>query len=386
MASNKKRFILPIIIIAIAIVIMMALFSGRKPAEVKQPPDKALLVETTQVFKEKHQFIVESQGTVMPKINSSLVSQVSGKVIAISPSFVKGGFFKAGDVLVEIEPDDYQTAVKSAQANLARAQATLIEEKAKSKVAEREWQQFMKGKAPDLYLRKPQLAREVANVQAAEADLEKAKRNLSRTKIIATFNGIVKDKQVDLGQFVNMGTPIATLYGTDIAEVRLPVSDDKMAFMSFSTAFEITTQKPTVTFTDVSTQKQKVGTIIRTEGIVDDKNRMVFLVAQINDPYGLEQQGKSMEFGRFVKADIIGKTLPSVAKVKRDYLLEGDRLMVVKDEQLNLVDVTVVKMDNLYTYISNGVENGDKVVTTNLKNPLHGTKVKLVEQMASSGE
>ncbi len=381
-----KKILLPIGVIAIAVAIMLTLFGARTPPEQKEEQTKDLLVEVLPVMSLSDNLTVSSQGTVQPKINTALVSEVTGKIIWISELFVKGGLFKKGEVLVRVDDADYRTAVKSAEASLARAKATLEEEKARAKVAQKEWDDFMQGDAPDLYIRKPQLAREVANVQAAEADVERAKRDLARTEIRANFDGLIKSKMADLGQFVSRGSTLANVYGTDIAEVRLPVSDLDVSFLSFDSAYELNIQKPSVEFSSSFGSEQKIwsGTIVRSEGVVDESNRLVYLVAEINDPYGIKTNHSAIEFGRFVQAKIIGKQVEQLVVMPRDLIYQERQALVVADGKLDIRDIVVEKLDKQYAYVSSGLTAGEQLISTNIKNPLQGTPVKVLAEVISS--
>lgn len=380
-----KRKLLPVVIIVSAIVVMLMLFGLRTPPEKKQESKKDLLVEVIPAIQLQDNLKVTSQGTVEPKIKSTLVSEVSGKIIWVSPAFVNGGLFKEGETLVKVDARDYETSLKTAEANLARAEATLEEEKARAKVAEKEWQEFMEGDAPDLYLRKPQLAREFANVQAAQADVERAKRELGRTKIRASFNGLVKQKQADLGQFVNKGTPVAELYGTDIAEIRLPVSDLDVSFLSFDSAYELKLQQPKVELSSVISGETKswVGTIVRSEGVIDTRTRMVYLVAEINDPYGIDSKQNAIEFGRFVQADIMGKQVENLVLMPRDLIYQEDKAIIAANGKLEIRDVNITKLDKRYAYVSSGLKQGELLISTNIKNPLNGAAIRVLQEDVS---
>lgn len=381
-----KRVLLPIGLIIGALALMVALFSARTPPEQKKQESKDLLVEVLPVVSLVDNLKVLSQGTVEPKIKSALVSEVTGRIVWVADAFVKGGLFKQGEVLVKVDDADYKTALKSAQAALARAKATLEEEKARAKVAKQEWDDFMQGDAPDLYIRKPQLAREVANVQAAQADVERAQRELARTEVKANFNGLVKEKMADLGQFVNRGTTLASVYGTDVAEVRLPVSDLDVSFLSFDSAYELNIQKPKVLFsTSFGTeQKSWSGTIVRSEGVVDESNRLVYLVAEINDPYGIDTKHSVIEFGRFVQAEIIGKQVEDFVVIPRDLIYQENHALVASQGKLDIRDIVVEKLDKRFAYVSGGLQEGELLISTNIKNPLQGAAIKVLAEVVDA--
>jgi len=216
---------LPFIIVIVAVVVTVILTLNKPKPEKKEIEEKTFLVEVQPVAITDVTYSVRSQGNVLPKIESALSAQVSGRIESVSDIFVNGGMFEEGDELVVLENADKITDVKLAQAEVLRAQASYQEELARGKVAEKEWRTISNSTPTELSLRKPQLAREEASLQAAQANLERAQRNLARTVITAPYDGIVQKKHVDIGQFVGIGTVLADIAATAKAEVRFPLTD-----------------------------------------------------------------------------------------------------------------------------------------------------------------
>jgi RND family efflux transporter MFP subunit len=197
---------------------------------VETPPP---LVQVVRAVVEPVSLDVVSQGTVEPVTASSLVAQVAGRVTAVSESFADGAFFRPGQVLLEIDRRDYELALRDAEAALAQARVGLEREQAEADVARREWQELGRGGEPNpLVLHEPQLAQARASVAAAEAAVERARLDLQRTRLSAPFAGRVRAKRADLGQYVTPGTPVADVFSTEAAEIRLPVSKDDLAFLA----------------------------------------------------------------------------------------------------------------------------------------------------------
>ena len=205
---------------------------SRSEPEARIPEVPLPLVQVIDVELRDLTLTVTSQGTVSPRTESELVPEVAGRVIEVSPSFVSGGFFEAGELLLRIDPHDYRQAVVQAGSAVAQAELRLASEQAEADVARREWEELGEGgEPPPLTLREPQLAEAEAAVAAARAALLNAERNLERTEIRAPFAGRVRQKQVDVGQFVSPGSPLGTVYAVDYAEIRLPLPDEELAFL-----------------------------------------------------------------------------------------------------------------------------------------------------------
>lgn len=229
--ARKKQIIVPLIILGAGVVAFMGLSAMKKPPEEKEAVDNTPIVAIDTVNVESMRLTVGSYGVVTPKYETQLVAQVSGQIVELSDTFIRGGFVKKGQLLARIDPSDYEAALIDAQATLASAHAALETERAQGKVAEREWKRITDTSPTELSLRKPQLAQELARVKAGEASILRAKRNLERTEIRAPYDAMIEERHVSLGSFVTMGSNLGKVLGTDIAQVRLPVADNQLKFL-----------------------------------------------------------------------------------------------------------------------------------------------------------
>ena len=389
----KKRAFIPPLIILLAIILAVLASMTAKPPEKKQQQKPAAMVEVKEVTPRDMTFLVDSQGTAVPKHSTTLVAEVSGQIVDVSGKYNAGGFFKKGDVLLQIDPSDYEVAVQQARAQLLQAQAALEEEKARARVAEEEWSQFKEGEAPALGLRKPQLASALAALESAEANLAMAERNLERTTIRAPYDSVLRSKQADLGQFVGAGSQIATLYGTEVAEVRLPLSDLDITYLNLPR--ESNAEPKVLLESQVSgVDTQWMGNLVRTEGVLDEASRVIYGVVEVEDPYNLNGQThkEPLRFGRFVQAQVEGQQVTGVMEVPTYAINPDGTVWTVADERkLQKKEIEVIRTQANTSIVSEGLEEGDLVVLTQLKNALNGMKVRLEgdplpEQMETSAK
>lgn len=369
---------LPLFIVLIAFIAAAVMIKSRKPPEQVPVDIPAFLVDAEAVNSEQVSFIVKSQGNVVPRNKTSLSAQVSGQVVSLSDVFIAGGTFKKGDVLATLEQDDYRTDLKLAEAELAQAQAALQEEIARGKVAEQEWRSVSSVAPPELGLRKPQLAKEQANVKAAEAKLERAKRNLERTKITAPYNGIVVERNIDLGQFVAMGSLLGTVYSTDTAEVRLPITDSDLMFINI--AGQSSEGVPVSLTASVGGVKRTwQGQLVRSEGILDTGSRVVYAIVEVQDPYNFKASHKApLRFGQFVEAEITSRQNEQLLVLPRSILRLDNTVLTVNDNrEIEIKPVEVARTTAKEVFIRSGIEEGTLVVTSAVPNPYNGMKVRL---------
>ena len=231
--SKLKRVLIPIGIILIGLVVLVLLTVSAPKPDKTEIIKKATLVDVVEVSRGNVIFEVDSQGSISPRTETTLISEVSGQIKQVSNKFVVGGFFKKGEVLVMIDPISYEVGLLQAQARLDGANAKLVEEKARGKQAEKEWKLTGRSfkNAPILALRKPQLQQTLADVKAAQADVKSAEIKLARTNIKAPYDAMIKAKSVDIGQYVSTGSQLAITFAVDYAEIRIPIKEQDMAFI-----------------------------------------------------------------------------------------------------------------------------------------------------------
>lgn len=380
------KFMLPLFLIIGSVLVVIALASWQKSKSAERKPDteKAVLVETIDAEVVSLKFTVSSQGTVRPRTETTLVSEVSGKIVSVAPEFVAGGFFHKGEQLLQIDPSDYETALKRAEAALASRVAKLADETARSEQAMRDWTNMGKqGQPSDLVLRKPQVADARANVSAAEADVQKARRDLERTSISLPYDGLVKQKAVDIGQYVTLGTRLGVTFAIDTAEVRLPLTHDDLNYLDLPSETEVRNYDKPFPPVTLSAQNgdgvsQWQARIIRTEGVVDETSRVIYAVAQVVDPYGVLGQSHQQELkiGTFVNAEIQGLPADNVVVLPR-YVLRADSTVLTAnaDDELEILPVTVLRAEPKKVYLSGGIKGGTRVVITTLDAPVPGTRL-----------
>jgi RND family efflux transporter MFP subunit len=377
------KILIPIGILGLAAAILFGLIKFKKKPETKPVEITPTLVQVVPAQSRSQTFRVRTQGTVLPRTESSLTSEVSGRILSVSPSFYAGGVFEEGDILLEIDPSNYESAVAQAEFSLEQARLRYAQEEARGEQAKKEWGSLSKGEPSPLALRLPQLRAEEANVEWAQEALQKARLDLERTRIRAPFTGMVREKKSDVGQYVTIGTPLGTVFAIDVAEIRLPLSLDQLAYLELPIAFQETIGSrlaPPVTLTArIAGQNHSwYGTIVRTEGAVDPSSRMIYCVAQVEDPYSVyhDTSELALTMGLFVEASIEGRTVEDVIVLPRRALRGSDRVLVVgEDNSLRSRTVKVVKADEDQVIISEGIEAGELVCLTSLEFVVEGMAV-----------
>ena len=381
-----KKWLISIAIIAFAFSGAFVMVQTRAAPTQMQREIPVLLVDAIEARREPVIFRINTQGAVTPRTESILVSEVSGQIVEVASNYVSGGFFRQGDLLLKIDPRNYQSALKSAQANVARVQTQVAKENALANFALDDWKTLQDlnastGPISDLALRKPQLAEAYAQLEFAKADLEKRLGDLDRTVIRAPYDGLVREKLADLGQFVNAGSPVASTFSVDVAEIRLPLPDKELPFLDLNDTKLKQGRGPKVTFSALIGGRTHswTGSIVRTEGVFDERSRVLYVVAQVDDPYNQQTSNwpHPLRIGTFVEARIEGERLENVIRLPRSVLRGDNRVWAVTAaDTLQPVTVDVIRSDERSILVSSGLTDGQLICTTLLDNPLPGTPVR----------
>lgn len=375
-----KKVLLPLGILLIAVAGAVVFVSNQREFQPRQPESPPLSVRVVEVAPGPVRLSVHAQGTVSPRTESALVPEVSGNVVWVSPNLISGGYFEIGEVLLRIDQRDYQTSVDRAEATLARAQA------------DHELAQFEFERAEDLFGRSliSQADRESAErtARVAEASLrdarlvlDTARRDLARTELTAPFSGLVRNEQVDVGQFVNRGTAIATIYATDYLEVRLPIADQELAYLNIPLRQRgefAPEASPAVRLSaDFAGSKQTwEARLVRTEAEIDPGTRMVYAIARVQGDERNRDESIAPPVGLFVQAEIDGLELDDVVVLPRSALRDGNFVLVVDSEnRVSLRPVEVLRIYGDDVFLTGGLEPGELVSVSMLQTVVEGMRV-----------
>jgi RND family efflux transporter MFP subunit len=344
-------------------------------------PNEELLAEPPRVkvavlpaTREQVVLSATSQGTVKAKREIDLVAQVSGLIVKVDKQFFNGDFFTQDTILIEIDSRDYHAALLSAKSRLAQAQRSLAEEKGRSRQARREWQDLGNKDANDLFLRLPQLLEAQAAVEYGQADVEIAQLNIKRTKIRVPFDGRIQETYVNVGQFVTRGTPLAKVYDTAIAEVRLPLSDRQLALLDLPMLGSVLDSNPAVTLSAIIGGKahQWQGIITRTEASIDVNSRMYYAIVEVVKPFevsglsgifGDNQHTAPLIPGLFVNAKIEGKKLNNVIILPNNALVKRTHIYTVNDQNtIEIQPVTVLSKNAESVWIQSSIADNTAIL------------------------
>jgi RND family efflux transporter MFP subunit len=378
------KLILPLLIVAGGIAGMQIMALSKIPPVKAVPVILGTLVEAMVVKSVPWPVSVHATGTVQPRREAKIAPQVSGRVTHLADVLFTGGFFKKGELLFTIEASDYTLLADKSRASLAKAENNLAQVESQARVARMEWDRILldeKEKPNPLVLYTPQLKEAKANLISARADLSQRLLDIRRTRVYAPFNCRIREKQIDLGQYVAVGTTSLVVTGTDVAEIVVPVPLGELKWLSVPRNGNGESASAVISIAMGGDDITWQGKVHRSLGEVDPKGRMIRLVVGVEDPYGLSGKDKSASIdlaeGLFVDVTMAGACLERVIPIPADTLREGNTVWVMNaNNQLEVRKVSVIRKEREKVLVGSGLAGEERIILTHISGAANGMKLR----------
>lgn len=383
--SWKTTLLICLAILLLAAAAVAAIFSTEPKAERSSAMKQtAMLVEVTPVDRGNFRPTIVAMGTVRPEQEIVLSPRVSGQIVSISDAFTPGGFVEKGEVLLQIEPTDYEAALLERQSELRQATAELEMELGRQELARQDYEELqgtISEEYKTLVLREPQLDTARARVEATQAAVRRAELDLERTRIRAPFDAHILTREANVGSQVAPGEALGRLVGIGSywVEATLPVAD--LQWIEFPQ--DAGDRGSPVRIRNRAAWPEGVfrtGTVHSLIGALEDQTRLARLLVTVPDPLAHEPRSAGqppLMIGSYVEARIDGKSIEDVVRLNRQYLRQNQTAWVNKDGLLDIRQLDLDFLDQEFAYVRAGLDAGDLVVTTNLATVVEGASLRL---------
>ncbi|MDA0378960.1 MAG: efflux RND transporter periplasmic adaptor subunit [Bacteroidetes bacterium] len=381
--SRFGPFLIGVAILAVGVVGLLLLVSLRPDPPREERLQLAPVVQTVAAEPVEGNITISGSGSVLPRRQVGLSAEVAGRIIDLSPRFVAGGRFEAGEMLVQIDTTDYVNAVAMARAEWTARRVEAIMAREEAAVARQEWERLQQrepemetpqgGELGVMAFREPQVAMADAAVAAARARLDDALTRLERTRIRAPFDGQVVQQQADLGQVVGPGVPLARFQSTDVAEIPVALRQEEVDLLGPSAG-----RGARVRLVDPARDSGAgwEGRVLRSEGMIDQATRTVRVVVGVDDPLN---RVPPLLTGAFVRAEITGREATGAVRIPRQALREEDRVWVQEADRLSIRTVRVLADDDQHVLIAEGLAPGDAVIISSLSVVTEGMLIRAAD-------
>ena len=392
--SKKQTLLLCLGILLAGAVITVLIFSTEPTAARSETAkETAMLVDVITVRRETVRPTVEAMGTVVPVQDVMLSPRVGGEVIRRAEAFEPGGYVRRGQVLLQIDPSDYENTLQQRRSELRQARSDLELEMGRQDVARQDYQLLgdtLSAEDRGLVLREPQLDAARSQVESAEAAVAQAELDLERTTIRAPFDAHILSRNANVGSQVAPGDDLGRLVGQDRYWVEATVPLSKLRWLATPGEGDAAGAPVRIrNRTAWAEGEYREGRLAKVVGALEDQTRMARVLIAVPDPQAQQPEHAGQPqllVGAYVEARMQARMLEDVVQLNRDYVRDGETVWVMQDGRLHIQDVNIAFLDAQYAYIESGLENADRVVTTELSTVADGARLRLKGAQADSAQ
>lgn len=378
----KERLLAFILILGVIFVTLFAVnyLKSTKPKTTRRPPEAIKgIVNAVQVKKEDVLLQVEGLGYIKPASEIVLKSETLGKIVFLNENIVPGYFLKQGDLIAKIDDSDYKTTLLQKKANYEKALADLEIEKGSQEVARKELNLARSLNILDnssesaLVLRQPYLKKALSAVKLAEAEVELAKNNLSKTSIYAPFDMIITEKYVSEGSYVsNQSQILKGSYQHEVwGEISIPYNMIKFLDIENQTKKDVL-----ISVANDNSQTSFKGKFNKIIPEIEQNGLMAKVLVTIKDPYLVKN--KPLLIGTKVKAIFSGVKLKNIHKLNNNLIRDNNKIYISDNSTLKIKDIHIVYQDENYTYVDSGITDNSLIITSTLSNAVENMPLKIV--------
>ncbi|MEQ9437735.1 MAG: efflux RND transporter periplasmic adaptor subunit [Cyclobacteriaceae bacterium] len=382
MTKKKKKTLLVCLAILLTTGAITAFIFLTEPTASQSGATKetAMLVDIAEVQRGTFQPTIVATGNVQPAEDIMLSPRVGGEIIRRADGFTPGGFVKKGEILLQIDPADYRNTLQLQESALQQAKADLAIEQGRQDVAQQDYElvdELVAMEDKNLVLREPQLNAVKAQVKAAQASVNQAELNLRRTTIRAPFDAHVLTRNANLGSQVAPGDNLGRLVGMDEYWVVVTLPLSKLPYISLPGEGRMGSAVRIVDRKAWPEGAYRTGYVQQLVGALEDQTRLARLLVSVPDPLAYQNDTlPALMINSFVETSIQANELSGIVRLSRDYIRENETVWVMEEGRLSIREVNVTFMDAEHAYISNGLQDSDQIVTTNLSTVADGARLR----------
>lgn len=416
----KTIRVLVVLLVAFGIAVTLVIL--RPKAERQVPVQKGRLVEVFPARAQDFQMVVEAFGTVAPRESLKLVAQVRGQVVDLDPDFKEGSFVKKGARLIQIDPRSYSLEAQRRKVQITQTEAELklLQQqvvnlksrvniaKSDAKLAKNEYLRLKKliarkviaqsqlDKAEQAYLASrerlqalenqlaligPQREQLLAARDMAEVTFQQAELDLERSSIEAPFDGWVLEKAIEVGQHVNIGQHLGSIFKAGELDIEVSIPTKEFQWLPAGMG-EDSSVAAEVIFRNNGDQLTWRGRVARVKARMDERTRTLPVVIEVDEAAAAEKtaDGLRLRPGMFVAIKIKGKAVNQAYVLPRHVIYPGDVVYTVQDDTLNIKAVSILRSYKDSVIVSDGLSEGDRIISTPLPGAVDGMRVRLKEE------
>ena len=300
---------------------------------------------------------LQTSGTLRAKNRMEVFAEVSGKFESSAHSFKPGVYYAQGETLVSIDSEQQKLNLRAQRSNLYNQLVQLLPDlRFDYPASVGQWEAYIDAFDIDADLKslpEPVNAKEKLfiasrNVTTTFYNIKNLEEQLRRHIIRAPYNGILIASMIEPGTAINVGQQLGTFINPYRYELEIAINTSYNDFLKIGKSVQLY---------DVNRTKSWSGKVCRINSTVDPSSQTI--------PVFVDVKGNGLKEGMYLEADLTGKEEQNVFEINRKLLIGDDKLFVVQDTLLDLVEIDPIYFKE-ETVLVRGLSDGTKLLAYNI--------------------
>lgn len=368
------QILLPISFLSFSLFVLLLLYIARPRASLHSVVDKLPVVSVVVAQARDIRIPVSTRGQVIPLREQPLQAGTGGFVTYVAPSLVVGGGIRKGELLLVLNDSQLDSKIRHAQVDELKAEQTIMQTEQESL---RRGNTTAASALVEAAEESARLQEEAAHLYVVDLQNEK-----QQARITAPFDGWVMEEKIEKGMYVQPGMPLAQLFAENCVDIRIALSDNQLELLDLPTANtddQDQASKADISLIDTDKRFHWLGIVAGAEGQVDPLSRRTIVHVRINNPYAPDpsQEGRpELRLGMLTEVELTSRLMPALYDVPRAAIHNGSQLWIVNSkDRLERRSVEILYKGRDSIYVTRGIGDGDRIVTTQLNNAAEGLRV-----------
>lgn len=358
--------VLGVLLIVASISFAKTLIANKnKPKPFREKVVKTVLIDT--VTNGTVPIIIPASGRLVAKRRIELYAEVQGVFKKGNKLFKPGQEFNQGEALISIDASEYYAGVQSARSNLYNTISAIMPDlRLDFPEVYQKWQNYLNSfdlskatpKLPEMSSDKENYFITGRGIVSSYYDVKNLEQRLSKFVIYAPFSGILTEALVTEGSLVRSGQKLGEFISTSAYEMEVAISESYSSLLKVGEQVQLNNLDKTATYT---------GTVSRINGRVDPTTQTITAFIEVKD--------EALKEGIYLEANLNAKQEENAIEINRSLLLEDNKIFVVKDSILDIIDVKPVYFSETNVVLKD-VPNGTVIISKPVVGAYAGMLVK----------
>ncbi len=334
-------------------------------------------VFTEVVENETVPIVVTANGNLVAKQRVELYAEVQGVFRRGSKLFKEGQNYNAGETIISIDAAEYAASVQSAKSNLYNELTSIMPDlRLDYPEIFPKWQSYLDNfdmakstpALPEMSTESEKFFISGRGILTNYYNVKNLEQRLSKYRIVAPFSGVLTEATVTEGTLVRVGQKLGEFIDPDVYELEVSVSKAYSDLLKVGENVKLTT---------LDSPKVYEGKVSRINGRVDQASQTIKAYIEVDD--------SNLREGMYLEANLDARNEENAIEIDRSLLLEDNKIFVVKDSVLDVIDVKPIYFSDKRVVLKD-VPNGTIIMSKPLIGAYTGMSVKIYEDQSENSK